>query len=129
MVSWGAGRANRRSDGVTGNQAPLIASHPALSNLLVAGGGSYTRAKDLPTNGAYVANLLNGGEVPSRFSWDDLASTGQDHPHLVPKTDFAFLEAEARKDLGPAFRRAGVKPGVLAIVKVFSGSTGFSNFL
>ncbi len=47
--------------------SPVIARHPINENLFVDCGGSNTRAKDLPTNGAYYLNF-NGKEVSERFS-------------------------------------------------------------
>ncbi|KAL2014910.1 hypothetical protein VTK56DRAFT_7013 [Thermocarpiscus australiensis] len=87
-------------DGVTETQAPLITRHPVIENVILACGGSYTRAKDLPTDGGYVALLLNGEHVPERFSWKGLTATEGDQPLLVGRDSFETLEAQAQKDLG-----------------------------
>jgi len=73
----------------------LITKHPVLENLLLDCGGSYTRAKDLPTNGVYIARLLTGEAAPERFSWNGSTSTIQDQPLLVATDDFDTLEIKA----------------------------------
>lgn len=98
---------------MTGTQAPLIARHPVIENVILACGGSYTRAKDLPTDGAYVAGLLLGAAGPERFSWNGLASTEADHPHLVGHADFESLEAQAKEDLS---NLVAFPPGILAVI-------------
>ncbi|KAK4119491.1 hypothetical protein N657DRAFT_637284 [Parathielavia appendiculata] len=90
-------------DGVTETQAPLITRHPGIENLILACGGSYTRAKDLPTDGGYVARLLNEEGGPERFTWKGATSTEQDQPLLVGRTNFECLEEQAQKELGDRF--------------------------
>lgn len=49
-------RLTSQRDAVTEDQTPLIARHPDHNNLLIASGGSYTRAKDFPTIGRIIDN-------------------------------------------------------------------------
>ncbi|KAL2144205.1 hypothetical protein VTI28DRAFT_9496 [Corynascus sepedonium] len=65
-------------DGVTETQDPIIARHPQFENLVCAAGGSFNRAKDLPTIGDTVADVLSGEPVSDRG-------------------DFATLEGKARQ--------------------------------
>lgn len=53
--------------GVTGNQKPIIARHPDHINLVIAGGGSYTHAKDLPYIGRVVTEVVQGTEIHSQI--------------------------------------------------------------
>ncbi|KAH6649910.1 hypothetical protein F5144DRAFT_616946 [Chaetomium tenue] len=78
-------------DGVTATQDPLIAKHPQLPNLTCVAGGSYNRAKDLPTIGSTVVDVLSGEGVPDRYSWK-------------PKRegDFGVMETEAQEMVDPA---------------------------
>lgn len=54
---------------MTEDQNPIIARHPRHLNLVLAGGGSYTYAKDLPGIGAAVVEALNG-KMRAAFKWD-----------------------------------------------------------
>ncbi len=101
---------------MTATQAPLIAGHPVIKNLFVDCGGSYTRAKGLPTNGVYIARLLNGEKGPERFSWNGSTLTHQDQPRLVAGDDFSFLEEQAKKDLGNRFPPIRVNPNIVTII-------------
>ncbi|KAI0130518.1 FAD dependent oxidoreductase [Xylariales sp. AK1849] len=102
-------------DGVTATQAPLIASHPVAHNLFVDCGGSYTRAKDLPTNGAYIAQILNGQEGPERFSWNGSRSPQKDQPYLVARDDFESLNKKATEALGNLIS-SHLDSGILATI-------------
>lgn len=87
-------------DGVTGNQKPIIARHPDHTNLVIAGGGSYTHAKDLPYIGRVITDVVQGTEIHSQFGWDQ----SHDEKHLdngpALYTDLLFddLELEASRD-------------------------------
>ncbi|KAL2020057.1 hypothetical protein VTK56DRAFT_8960 [Thermocarpiscus australiensis] len=85
-------------DGVTETQDPIIARHPQFQNLVCAAGGSFNRAKDLPTIGSIVANVLSGQQVSDRYSWEPKTKySHRDHSHLVGRGDFASLEKEAQQ--------------------------------
>ena len=43
--------SQRHRDAMALGQVPYIIQHPQYSNLTIAGGGSYTHGKDLPTIG------------------------------------------------------------------------------
>jgi len=103
-------------DGVTATQTPLIAKHPIIRNLILDCGGSYTRAKDLPTDGGYVTRLLKGETIPERLSWNGSTSTKEEHPHLVGRDNFDSMEEQARRDLGDRFPPIGLSSGVHAII-------------
>jgi hypothetical protein len=90
-------------DGVTATQDPLIAKHPQFPNLTCVAGGSYNRAKDLPTIGGTVVDVLSGKQVPDRYSWEPkMEYSHRDHSDFVARGDFAVMEAEAREKLGSA---------------------------
>jgi len=85
-------------DGVTETQDPIIARHPQFQNLVCAAGGSFNRAKDLPTIGSIIANVLGGQPVSDRYSWEpETKYSHRDHSHLVGRGDFAAMEKEAQQ--------------------------------
>ena len=66
---------------------------------MCAAGGSFNRAKDLPTIGGIVANVLSGQPVSDRYSWDPgTRYSHRDHHHLVGRGDFATMEEEAQQE-------------------------------
>jgi len=75
------------------------------------------RAKDLPTNGVYIARLLNGDDGLERFSWNGSASTHQDQPLLATKVDFKTLDEQARRDFGNRFPPVQVGSSILAVIE------------
>ncbi|KAK4040369.1 hypothetical protein C8A01DRAFT_15738 [Parachaetomium inaequale] len=88
-------------DGVTETQDPIIARHPEFQNLVCAAGGSFNRAKDLPTIGGVVADVLGGRPVSDRYGWEPKTrDSHHDHPHLVGRGDFATMEKEAQAQQG-----------------------------
>ncbi|EAQ92469.1 predicted protein [Chaetomium globosum CBS 148.51] len=90
-------------DGVTATQDPLIAKHPQFPNLICVAGGSYNRAKDLPTIGSTVVDVLSGRDVPDRYSWEpEREYSHRDHSHLVARGDFGAMETEAQDMMDPA---------------------------
>ncbi|KAK3906019.1 FAD dependent oxidoreductase [Staphylotrichum tortipilum] len=87
-----------RTDGVTETQDPIIARHPQFQNLVCAAGGSFNRAKDLPTIGSIVADVLGGQDVSERYSWEpETRHSHRNHSHLVARGDFATMEKEAQQ--------------------------------
>jgi hypothetical protein len=86
-------------DGITQTQDPLISRHPGYNNLVIAGGGSYTRAKDLPTLGKNVLNAISGDPTPD-YCWNVVGKSAlhSDQPLLLPKGNFKDLEAAAMND-------------------------------
>ena len=92
--------ANLYRDGVTGNQKPIIVRHPHHPNLVIAGGGSYTHAKDIPYIGRIVTEVLRGTETYGEFGWEE-SSADKDldnQPALYTDRVFADLELEAGKE-------------------------------
>lgn len=86
-------------DGVTETQDPIIAKHPQYQNLTCAAGGSFNRAKDLPTIGNIVAKVLSDQPVSDRYSWKpETKYSHRDHSHLVGRGDFATMEKEAQTE-------------------------------
>jgi hypothetical protein len=66
--------------------------------LVIAGGGSYNRAKDLPTLGSTVFQACHGDPSPE-YGWGTRErSTHNDQPLLLPRGDFKNLEAAAQND-------------------------------
>lgn len=91
---------NTSRDGVTGNQKPIIARHPDHNNLIIAGGGSYTHAKDLPYIGRFITDVVQGIEIHSQFGWDN-SHAGKhldNQPALCTDLLFDDLELEASRD-------------------------------
>ena len=87
-------------DSVTEDQNPLIARHPNHPNLFIAGGGSYTHAKDLPQVGQLVRDVLNGVGVDIRYQWINASlSTGlHNQPALKSMATFIDLDSQASRD-------------------------------
>lgn len=85
---------------MTEDQNPIIARHPQHPNLLVAGGASYTYAKDLPEIGGAIVDTLNGNGRVS-FGWDQsLAQEGRhNQPALRSRFNFEELEREASQNI------------------------------
>ncbi|KAH6845135.1 FAD dependent oxidoreductase [Chaetomium sp. MPI-CAGE-AT-0009] len=87
-------------DGVTATQDPLIDKHPQFPNLTCVVGGSYNRAKDLPTIGSTVVDVLSGRHVPDRYSWEPKREySHRDQSYFVARGDFAAMETEAQEKL------------------------------
>jgi hypothetical protein len=64
-----------------------------------AAAGSFNRAKDLPTIGSVIVNVLAGQPVSGRYSWDpEVKYNHRDQPRLVSGGDFAAMEEQARKN-------------------------------
>lgn len=81
---------------MTETQNPLIARHPSYENLFIAGGGSYNRAKDLPTLGENIVRLVRGEYIDPRYNWDAITETiHQDQPGLLAGISFQELEEQA----------------------------------
>lgn len=91
---------NNSRDGVTGNQKPIIVRHPDHTNLVIAGGGSYTHAKDLPYIGRIITEVMQGTEIHSQFGWDDTHAEQHldNQPALCTDLFFDDLELEASRD-------------------------------
>ena len=89
--------ANLSRDGVTDDQKPLIARHPKHANLTIAGGGSYTHAKDLPYIGRLVLEVVHN--IDSQHRWDDpsLSTCFENQPMLKATTEFKDLDLAASK--------------------------------
>ena len=87
-------------DGATVNQNPIIARHPDHANLVIAGGGCFTYAKDLPYIGRVITEVVQGTEIPSQFGWGELAAGKHldNQPALHTKPLFNDLELEASRD-------------------------------
>lgn len=85
---------------MTEDQNPIIARHPEHPNLLVAGGASYTYAKDLPEIGAAIVDTLNGNQRAS-FGWDKSSAqqSGHNQPALRAHSNFEELEREASQNI------------------------------
>ena len=83
-------------DGVTDDQNPIIARHPQHQNLLIAGGASYTHAKDLPEIGLAIVDTLNGKGTAS-FGWarSSMPQGSHNQPALLAHMDFEELEHQA----------------------------------
>ena len=102
-----------RRDGVTQDQRPLITRHPHFRNLLIAGGGSYTHAKDLPLIGKSIAKLALDPQACSPYGWEkEKADEQHNQPALSTMVTFEELETKASKDprvlrwnadIGPTF--------------------------
>lgn len=92
--------ADDSRDGVTEDQNPIIARHPQHPNLLIAGGASYTHAKDLPEIGVAVVDTLNGNETAS-YGWakSPTQKGGHNQPALRAHRDFEELEREASQNI------------------------------
>lgn len=92
--------ADGQRDGVTDDQKPIITRHPNHPNLIVAGGASYTHAKDLPTIGLTVSDTVNGKESHASYGW----AASSPHKDLDNQSalrttlEFRDLELEATKD-------------------------------
>lgn len=97
---WAVTMTDDRRDGVTEDQKPIIARHPKCPNLLIAGGASYTHAKDFPNVGRTVSNTLNGYETHASFGWDPPSAHRcfDNQPALRTGANFEDLELEASKD-------------------------------
>lgn len=48
-------------DAIAPRQVPYITQHPQYLNLTIAGGGSYTHGKDLPTVGQLIVEVQREG--------------------------------------------------------------------
>ena len=92
--------ADHCRDGVTDDQKPIITRHPQHPNLVIAGGGSYTHAKDLPDIGQIVVEVLNGTRNHSQFGWGESSSDRCLANQPALRTDLIFddLEFEASQD-------------------------------
>ncbi|KAF1949669.1 hypothetical protein CC80DRAFT_484052 [Byssothecium circinans] len=100
-------------DGVTETQDPIIARHPQFRNLVCAAGGSFNRAKDLPTIGSIVADVLSGQRVSDRYSWEPKTKySHRNQPHLVGRGDFATMEKEAQQE----GQNSGANQSPLAVI-------------
>jgi len=99
LSRWPFSVANDSRDGVTEDQNPIIARHPQHPNLLVAGGASYTYAKDLPEIGVAIVDTLNGNERAS-FAWNKSSAQegGHNQPALRAHFDFEELERKASQN-------------------------------
>ncbi|KAJ5806870.1 hypothetical protein N7474_010462 [Penicillium riverlandense] len=87
-------------DGITQTHDPIVARHPQLQNLVCAAGGSFNRAKDLPTIGNIVADVLDGQPVHDRYGWDpEMRYSHHDEPSLLSRGDFAAMDEQAKGDL------------------------------
>lgn len=87
-------------DGLTETHDPIVAKHPDLSNLVLAAGGSFNRAKDLPTIGSIVADVLGGKSVHDRYGWQPkLQDSHHDEPNLLSQGDFTAMEEQAKADM------------------------------
>lgn len=81
-------------------QVPYITQHPQYSNLTIAGGGSYTHGKDLPTIGQSIVEASNGQLQEAskrRYGWhrkEDL-SEPDSQPLLSTGQTYEILEKEA----------------------------------
>lgn len=62
-------QANRCMDGVTGSQKHNIVRYPEHCNLIVADGGSYTHAKDIPYIGRLANEFLHATKTHGLFDW------------------------------------------------------------
>ena len=83
-------------DAMAPGQVPYITQHPQYSNLTIAGGGSYTHGKDLPTIGQLIVKAAQGdlqAAPKNRHGWhrqeslrepdnQPLLSTGQTYEEL-----------------------------------------------
>ena len=100
LSRWPSPVADNGRDGVTEDQNPIIARHPQHPNLLVAGGASYTYAKDLPEIGVAIVDTLNGNARAS-FGWDQSLAQegGHNQPALRSRFNFEELECEASKNI------------------------------
>lgn len=84
---------------MTQDQRPLIARHPHFRNLLIAGGGSYTHAKDLPLIGKGAAKLAHDPEACGPYGWEqDEAGGHHNQPALSTTITFDELNLQASKD-------------------------------
>ena len=83
-------------DGVTDDQDPIIARHPGHPNLVIAGGASYTHAKDVPEIGLAIVDALNGKDTAS-FGWtkSPLQKGSENQPALRASHNFEDLERRA----------------------------------
>jgi hypothetical protein len=83
-------------DGMNQSQDPLIAHHPQIENLIVAGAGCYNRAKDLPSLGKNVVKLIKGESINPYYGWNpDKKSPHLDQPRLLARGNFMDLERKA----------------------------------
>lgn len=82
---------------MTSTQTPLITVHPEISNLTIAGGGSYNYAKDAPSIGRTIIETAQGDR--GDYGWD-LPKDGDlgNQPHLLTHNNFLELEKEAAED-------------------------------
>lgn len=67
---------------------------------MIAGGGSYTHAKDLPYIGQIVVEVLNETKNYTQFGWDELSAHDafDNQPALRTDLNFWDLELEASND-------------------------------
>ena len=67
---------------------------------MIAGGGSYTHAKDLPYIGQIVVEVLKGTKNHTQFGWDESSTqkSFDNQPALRTDLNFRDLELEASKD-------------------------------
>ncbi len=87
-------------DGITSNQKPIITRDPECTNLVIAGGGSYTHAEDLLSIGRIVTEVLHGTESHCQFGWDESSAGAHLDNRPASHTDLLFddLELEASRD-------------------------------
>ncbi len=92
--------ADHCRDGVTEDQKPIITRHPQHPNIVLAGGCSYTHAKDLPDIGQTVQEVLDGMKNHTQFGWAESSSYKRfdNQPALRTDLNFRELELEASKD-------------------------------
>lgn len=92
--------SHRHRDAMAPGQVPYITQHPQCSNLTIAGGGSYTHGKDLPTIGQSIVEASNGQlqeASKQRYGWhrkEDL-SEPDSQPLLSTGQTYEILEKEA----------------------------------
>lgn len=89
---------------MTPTQHPVTTRHPEYENLILDTGFSYTRAKDFPTHGEEVANVIYGTPINPNYGWlPHTESSHQDQlhldqPRLLARGNFEDLELKAGKD-------------------------------
>jgi len=81
---------------VTTDQKPIITRHPKHPNLTIAGGGSYTHAKDLPYIGRIIVEVVNGSKNHPQFGWaESFADRSFDNQPAL-RTDLNFRDLELK---------------------------------
>jgi hypothetical protein len=91
------------------------------SNLIIATGGSFTRAKDLPSIGRTIATIINGVSAPERYRWHPQTPPPyKDQPHLVGRGNFDCLVKQAEDHHETASGDHGILSGDLGIPLPFN---------